>query len=690
MNNDLRKKISREYAASLANENHVNNMELRKILGFTDIDYSEKINKKEASEKADQKKVGIWVEKTENDGTYYVRDVRCKDMFYRWANVTKIKQKTNKYRIAFLGESVARGFLLEPYVSLSKTIQLKIQENLLDREVEVVDLACLGIGLSELETLSKEVQTLEPDMIIVFAGNNWNYMLRDFSDDELRELRGEDNQEDILEKMNDITKRKTVSQINSFMDTLHRLYQKNNIPVFFIIPEFNLKDWKHNFGGELFPFYGVNKEESLTVIQEIKTAIAHGDITNAKEKSKRLIELDEFSSLGYEYMAHCKLLNGDLSEARMYYEKARDVGVYLPYDVRGCYSFVKETIINKAKEHNFFIVNLPELFKKSCNTIPGYDLFLDYCHLNLKGIQFVIKYIVESILSYFFVYREIVTHDILIEKEKLSKTYFLAALHCAHHNQPYEVLYNLCSESLALSKDISNLMISYMKLTTKKVSLLLNAQMYSVIDTGVLEQNPFFIQDQEYRTLDLILVQAILDSLSQYGIHLADEITNLRIKEHKVSECCPIDLLESSYRDTSYEEKRFFSSYSSVDKNAIRPIYKRMKANDKGYFFIADPNNTVKLNATIRNISKINTIQKLTIMVNNVLIEEFEVKPEWTNFEFKIDKNILEKNGVNRICFHQTDSLDINIQREIRLYDDVVNKLYGGHCQIYKLVAVIN
>lgn len=688
----MNRKNSQEYATYTVanNQDETKIASLRNPLDLHDSVSDEIYLNQEGTGSREAKSVGIWMEHVENGETIFVRDKRHKKSFYRWAKINKIFPKHNQYRIAFLGESVARGFLYEPYITPASVLEKMLNDNMEEREVEIIDLTCLGLGLLDLEKICKDAMLLEPDMIVIFAGNNWKVMIHDLSDEDRKELLSANGQYKMLKKMGSIIKHKTVAQINQFMDVLAKLSQSNDIPVVFVIPENNLKGWKHNFGGEIFPFNVCCLNELIQHKDEIEQAMSDGNYEIAKEKAKKLIEMDNISSIGYEYLAQCMLHDGNLLQARNYFEIARDSGIYMPYDVRCCYSFISHTITERAKEHHFLTVNLPKLFRDIGDGIPGYDLFIDYCHLNADGIHYAMKYTAEIILPLLGHIGIVEIKKKALECEKISRTYFLAALHCAHHGQPHDVLYNFCCEALRLSPEISELMMSYINLVSRKIVWLLNTEMNEVIKSNIEEQYPFFIQDYEYKSMDIILVQAMIQALKCHGrIYIEEEINTFRIKEHRADDQC-VDLLESCYRNTSADEKIFFYSYEAIGSRKQVPTYKRIKNVETGFFFIADKESDLTLNMTIRNVCENHRAMKFNLEVNGVFITEFTAIWDWKNITCHIEKKHLAKEGINRVRLIRNDydhCFEVSRQNQFGLHDMVINNLYGAHCQIRSLTV---
>ncbi|HEX4925140.1 MAG TPA: hypothetical protein VFV50_13690, partial [Bdellovibrionales bacterium] len=108
--------------------------------------------------------IGIWT-KSEVSGELKRDHARKMDWPY-WADVARIPRKAGRKRIAFVGESAARGYFFDPEYTPAAAL-----EELTG--YEVLDLARTDLRLSAFEELLSKLPALEPDAIVLYAGNNW-------------------------------------------------------------------------------------------------------------------------------------------------------------------------------------------------------------------------------------------------------------------------------------------------------------------------------------------------------------------------------------------------------------------------------------------------------------------------------------------------------------------------------------
>jgi len=117
--------------------------------------------------------VGIWERKQENGQTYFARRKEMAKEWPFWANVGKIEPKKAKRRVVLIGESVARGFLYDPQFTPAMALEKILRTQLGKDAIEVVDLARTNLSF-EVRELAFSALLLEPDMVIMFCGNNWD------------------------------------------------------------------------------------------------------------------------------------------------------------------------------------------------------------------------------------------------------------------------------------------------------------------------------------------------------------------------------------------------------------------------------------------------------------------------------------------------------------------------------------
>ncbi len=86
----------------------------------------------------------------------------------------RARKDASTRRVAFFGESVAAGYLYAPHLTPAEILETQLRG--VDAGYEVVDLARTNETLAGLATTVESSLQLDPDALVIFAGNNWNLL----------------------------------------------------------------------------------------------------------------------------------------------------------------------------------------------------------------------------------------------------------------------------------------------------------------------------------------------------------------------------------------------------------------------------------------------------------------------------------------------------------------------------------
>lgn len=90
-----------------------------------------------------------------------------------WGLAKEVRVRKEVKRCVLLGESVARGFFFDP-VHTPASMLSQALNGASDESYEVIDLAATNATLNDLMRLLDEIPLLEPDVVVIWAGNNWS------------------------------------------------------------------------------------------------------------------------------------------------------------------------------------------------------------------------------------------------------------------------------------------------------------------------------------------------------------------------------------------------------------------------------------------------------------------------------------------------------------------------------------
>jgi hypothetical protein len=342
-------------------------------------------------------RVGIWEQEHVGDAPAFVRrtDLQAAEF---WSAAERIPPRSPcRRRVVLLGESVARGFYYDPHFNPAMCLQRMLGMGL-GEDIEVIDLARIDVDIVPLLTLCKSALLLQPDAMVIWAGNNWHpgaAIAEGRVVGASLRLRQDRRAESFKALMDDTLQ----SLVTAFTSALASLPTRG-VPVVFVIPEFNLADWRDTTTG---PALGSASDATrwLDLRDEARLAIAAGDVARAVHLGQRLLELDRGSTpAGYYALADASLLRGDVAEARRLLRLSREVSLWWPLCLSSTtYAAQRRTLVAAAPVCGFQLVDLTARFEADCPaSLPDRRIFHDYCHLTEEGIRISTAYIAERLL----------------------------------------------------------------------------------------------------------------------------------------------------------------------------------------------------------------------------------------------------------------------------------------------------
>jgi hypothetical protein len=633
-----------------------------------------------------EERVGIWKAGVKDGKKFFSRDPKYHSFYSLWANTQNIPPKSEKFRVLLLGESVARGFLYDPYFNPAKCLSEILNTELYTSGVEVIDIAKTNILMDELKQVCESSLLLQPDAVVIFAGNNW-LDFRNLSDDDADQIIKILQSGESHKTLKPYFEEKLKNIVIDFLKHISALLMGKNIPIIMIIPEFNLMDWKNNSTGNILlnPKGETEIRRWLELKKEIEQILAFGDTSEVEPLIHEMISLNESNPRGYELMAQHKLKTNQLADARCYLELAVDTSIVFQISVPCIVSIIRKTLREELSRNRISIVDLPAEFNRYLSGgIPGKELFLDYCHLTDEGIQISMALVAQTLINL------VKNEDIPLEKLKnisqptddvKATAHLFAAIHNAHNGQPYENLYYHCLKSVNLSSSLTDIFIQYAEMATRNIPWSISKNCEAIVASGKISQYPALIQSSDQPILDLELVKAMVNALKTKGIDIENTINTLRMSEHGLQNR-KIDLTKSYYHNTSYYyapivTKGYFKSYEP----------------ESAFFLIAKDSADVALNLTCR-ASGIDTHDaEISIMVNGVSTPDLDltISKKWKTFSLQLPRTLI-KSGVNKIIIKWPLNLDFkkNQRNKSILHNKrslILEMLYPAYGEIHMFSA---
>jgi hypothetical protein len=601
------------------------------------------------------RRIGIWERRTENGKTTFVRRLEAIDTWHFWANVGRIEPKSSKLRVLFIGESVARGYLYDPSYTPAMTLQTILEEHYGKDQVEVIDLARTNLGY-EMRELALAALQLEPDIAVFFAGNNWDKKtsLPTFADvarmDKAIANEGMAGVKRIADEYIERTARTIVGDVLAE-------YKAAGIPVVWIIPEFNLYDWREPFTNAPYLF-GDRNREWIFAMKNARKAFGEGNYVRAEELARKAVELDEGTTAApYYIIAECREIAGDIDGQRRCFEMARDAQswdgsiMYIPKN----YDIAQRILRELLPKYDVQVIDLPVMFKQFLNgEVPGNRMFVDYCHMTSEGIQMAMgsaaSCVLRALKGIEHPWYSLIGDHTAPSPETESEASFLAAIHNAHRYQRFKMVRHFCARALQHSKHIAEVMLNYVELQVRnKAPLRMSEAELQIFNLGSPLVHHYLFRNNDKR-LDRTLLTAIVEALEEAGIPARERLEWLYLDEHS-TRIDKINLLHPFYiqsADQPHELEALTWPLARVDYD---PRYYRGYWTESRFVFIGERGHAVHLELSCRLSKYSDETGKITVDCNGKPQVEMNITRQWSAWAITIPGDVVH-DGVNEIEIH--------------------------------------
>ncbi|WPV65663.1 hypothetical protein [Chitinophaga sp. LS1] len=582
--------------------------------------------------------IGIWKQVEQDGKTLYRRDVKKQLEWGLWANVHEIPPKSSKMRVLLFGESAARTVFYDPGYNLSMEIA-----HILGADVEIIDLARTSMLLRDLVPLMQSSVALEPDAVIIFAGNNWVFQLheQEYDYQQLLDICDAEG----LPGMKSFMEEEMKKIVMSTLGEIEHTFTDRQVPVLFIIPEFNLLDWKSNELEQILPVLpGTRGQEWLDARSAAKSIHPEEDLEGFGAAANKMTEADPSNPYGFELLAEYYMRTGNLEGARRCLEIARDAILFnrssksMPRRLK----VIRETILDAAEDHGIRTLDMENIFKtRYAGQLPGRQLFLDNCHLTIEGVRLIARYASASISEILTGEKceveTLVASPLVPGNEILAHAHFGAAIYNTHYGQSREIIEYHCNQAYMLFPGISNIMRKYIDFATRMASTLLCKSFEELITGEDLKQymgGYTLRHPRNTKLMDITLIDAIASILKKDGIDIDQEVNLLRMKEHAVQDR-PVDLLASYYCQRSYHN--FFV------KN--KPFFFESRQKESTFYFVSNGEDDLIFDFVYRAMTD---EVKITLNDQPTPVASVAATGQWTPVRFVVRKELLQA-GLNEL-----------------------------------------
>jgi hypothetical protein len=589
--------------------------------------------------------VGIWRKKSKAKDAPFIRD-KNSDTF-EWADKETIEPKRCKWRVVLTGESVARGYLYDPEFNPASALEGMLHSHLATGEVEVIDLAKSSMTMHPLKALIGQSLALSPDVIVIFAGNNWHMRLSDTDIPYVVSILRQHGAPGVKSFI-DARTRQAVRQLTR---QINALLSGRNVTLIWVVPEFNLGDWHDpTSNAPLLPGQGNKQWRDLS--ERAGQTFAERDLTLAEGFARKMVELDGgTNSVPLRMLSECCRSRADLQGARKYLEMCRDAEGWDPsfaYSPRTS-STIQNCLREAAALPNNKTVDLPDTFNEYLNgALPNRKIFLDYCHLTAEGIDVAMAAIGSEVLE--SLTGRVISPENLREKYTLpsaeveGKACLLAGIHNAHYFQGNELVHYWCARALQFWPESADIMKRFVDFQTRDVFML---ACKSAIDLFGRRELITLMRGGKKR-LDIALGDAMIECLRDRDIDIGQEIHDLRMKEHAVR-TGPKELTDFYYCSTivNPSERAWISKAFSTNRSS-HCIYASAFWETSKFVFFAEKGRDIGLKLTHRIPYLTAPDEVVKIHVNGRFIAEARAEGTWRTLETRVSGDCIV-DGLNEV-----------------------------------------
>ncbi len=626
------------------------------------------------------KPIGTWHPVYQDGYIVFVRKEQSDSVFWEsTCSQFSLKKEENKKRVCVIGESAAAGMFFTPHSSPSKALANYLEFHS-GAMWDVIDLTrnCMNAG-ALIETCDVSLQ-LEPDFIILLAGNNWFSDIMIEHDGPISRRRT---------YVNSLNKNGMSGVINAYKGNAERLTESvlrqiNNIAkdstaeFLFVIPALNYAHWERRC-----PLHWLDNQrtsEWYELYRSASTSIEIRDYETGLKLGKEMVKIDGgTNATSNRIVANCLIALNRLDEAYDYCVAECDNSLTFDHvtSFPGVLSFVRKKSGNVLYDNLNFIDLEAIFFEHSGTKILGSPLFVDYCHLNPEGFQVAMAPIASRILSKQTALKEEVvnswqnivekTQTLKIDMPSLAVSYFSAALYNTHLNRPVtnelniEKYIGLFQRAVDCSDSVLDIMELYVKARSCKYgagfALSKSGQKFFELMNSPLD----FPVAQEAPGVDALTIECIcrtLEANGRNGKKMLEEYQQVYIRLLDKG----VDLTEPKYIEWINSNVRMAMDSENSSRRKL-PFYKSWWP-WSFFALVSDAASDLEAEITCRLPSYINSDKekKINIAINNQLIDKISVSQKWTSHHIIIPQKLIT-NGFNRLSLEWPElKVDENVE----------------------------
>lgn len=345
------------------------------------------------------------------------------------------KKPAGRLRIFCVGGSASAGWPHPPEHAYSRYLEEALKVSFPDKSFELYNLSGHAFGSNRVRLVFEELLDLDPDLIILYSGNNEFLeerfyqkpttfskkkhqianllrLSRVYSWSEGKILKKIDpknalpayrrarNRESIDSKIfqKELELRKNPEQFAQVLEhytfnveEMIRSAQANKVALLVFTVPSNIREWKPNVSSHQVGFTQVEAWQKL--YKQGRQLLFENRFSEAVPLWNRLTELDPNYAESYFWLGMALYQKQSYSEARKAFLQAVDLD-YNPFRVL---STMNSTLRQLTQKYQVPCVDLDQIFSDASNGSPGYDLFVDYVHPTVSGNLLIARSALETL-----------------------------------------------------------------------------------------------------------------------------------------------------------------------------------------------------------------------------------------------------------------------------------------------------
>ena len=683
-----------------------------------------------AAENGEPQPISIWHPQQADGELVFVRpDPLPLGDHYSATTTLKARKDPPTRRICFFGESAAAGYLYAPHLTPARVLQDQLRALAGEDQYEVIDLARTNEGLPTLLRTVKSSMQLDPDVLVIFTGNNWTLLNTPFATPyspsiKERQLFALALGEGGFPRVHQLAAAGLRQVVTNAFRRIARIARTAEIPVVVVIPEINLADWETRQPVAWLP--GDQTARWHELYRQARLLLENHEWTRAAETAREMSGLDQGNCpTSHRILALAHLGAGELEKAR----RAAQAEVDSNQKATLCFlsapqitSQSKQLQRELAGQLDFACVDLPRIFAEHTGSpLPGRRMFLDYCHLSVEAMKVAMAAVTAEILKMPgaapargvsnggrpLEWKTLLERlpDPAVAPEADAAAKFGAAIHNAHRlltvGPKARVIEYWCEEALKASPRVDEAMLDFVSARAAELPAVLTAaQQRNYASPCRLT----FQAGWQYDYLDAGVIQAIEAVLSRSGSASCEQIRSILLERQSLPKEGR-DLVDPPFLLAEPLE-RFYPEVLKFDDLTERATHRSPWPASR-FLLICIGEEEVELTITARLppaggpgegsagqgrvLGQVGQVPgQVLVTVNNETTGSISLGVTWSRQVIRVDSGLL-KQGINTITLHWPqptvsgeEALERVIQQLELGWEADLHPVFG---EIYSLVA---